>query len=86
MSTDLGTMPDTGRCAAQLWTHVDTELYELSVYVGYVAAGFLIAEFLFLIVFQEAVRRFDARKHPRGMPPPATALCRAFRHAYCFHQ
>ena len=65
---------------------MDTELYELSVYVGYVAAGFLIAEFLFLIVFQEAVRRFDARKHPRGMSPPATAVFKAFYHANCFHQ
>ena len=67
MTTGLwGPIADLRLCAAQLWTHVDTELYELSVYVGYVAAGFLIAEFLFLIIFQEAVRRFDARKHPRG--------------------
>ena len=54
---------------------MDTELYELTIYVGYVAAGFLIAEFLFLIIFQEAVRHFESRKHPRGRSLLQSGAC-----------
>lgn len=50
-----------------LWSNVDSELYKLAIYGGYVAAGFFIAQFVFLILFAEAVKHFETRRpHPRG--------------------
>ena len=62
---------DSIKCAAGklegLWSNVDSELYKLAIYGGYVAAGFFIAQFVFLILFAEAVKHFETRRpHPRG--------------------
>jgi len=53
------------RCAAPLWTKVDSTVYSMTYIMGFVVTGAFVLLFLLLIIFQSAVREHHSRgRHP----------------------
>lgn len=46
-----------------LWSSIDTTLYIVSYYVGFVASGFYLVQFLLLLCTQSAVQRHRRKNH-----------------------